>query len=78
MWGQGGSHLTTHPRAHKVTCIVSPSPEAVDVAPPVTGPSQMIAPALFEGLSISGGEEVRPSRLVLLGKCHSPSEWGTD
>src|SRR5882724_1534453 len=33
--GQGGSHPMTHLHAHKVTCVISPLPEATIEAPPV-------------------------------------------
>ena len=57
---------------HKVTHIVSPSPEATIKAPPVAGPSQAAQPPLFEEPALLGGEEVGPRGPVLSGKSPSP------
>jgi len=77
--GKSTAPPVTRPRAHKVTRVASPSPEAVveeltrvrsptPAALPVAGPSGSTRPPLFEAAALSGDEEVTGPGAVTPGR----------
>ena len=79
--GKGPIHWMTRPCACKVTWVPSPSPGVSEVPRPdlpVTGPSAMPWPPLFEDSILSGGGNVGPDVPVPPGEYFQATSPGCD